>query len=334
MNMKFDSIIQKFAQKSDMDSKNRSEIIRNLIELKACLSDEELNNRLLNNLVEKYALVERRLEAVNQKLIESNEQIKTALAEKKIAFDNLDRELAGAADYVKTILPSPVLDGDIRIDWRFRPSSKLGGDAFGYHWLDDESFAMYLIDVSGHGIRPALLSVSIINSLRSHSLPETDFKNPGTVLSALNKVFPSEKNNFMFFTIWYGVYHKSDRELCFASGGHPPALLLNNSDTQNGKINQLRTPNMVIGALEEADFGKQRLQVRKNARLYIYSDGVYEIRKHDGRSMWQLEEFVEYMSTFTIETPDVLDRLIQHTQTLGGSAEFDDDFTVMEITFG
>ena len=73
-----------------------------------------------------------------------------------------------------------------RIDWKFIPSTSLGGDAFGYYWLDEDHFVISLIDVSGHGVGAALLSVSVINALRSQSLPDTDFKDPEHVLKSLN----------------------------------------------------------------------------------------------------------------------------------------------------
>jgi sigma-B regulation protein RsbU (phosphoserine phosphatase) len=69
----------------------------------------------------------------------------------------LNQELADAADYVRTILPKPITEGPIRTDWRFVPSTSLGGDAFGYHMVDENHFAIYLIDVSGHGVGAALL---------------------------------------------------------------------------------------------------------------------------------------------------------------------------------
>jgi sigma-B regulation protein RsbU (phosphoserine phosphatase) len=93
--------------------------------------------------------------------------------------------------------------GHIRTEWRFVPSASLGGDAFGYHWLDSKRLALYLIDVSGHGGRPALLSVSVINALRSQFIPDTDFYSPANVLDTLNRAFPSEQNNAMF--LQYGM---------------------------------------------------------------------------------------------------------------------------------
>ena len=101
---------------------------------------------------------------------------------------------------MRTILPEPITEGPIRTDWRFIPSTSLGGDAFGYHMVDENHFAIYLIDVSGHGVGAALLSVSVMNVLRSQSLPNTDFKDPEQVLGALNIAFPGEENNDMFFT--------------------------------------------------------------------------------------------------------------------------------------
>ncbi|NIR17477.1 MAG: SpoIIE family protein phosphatase, partial [Desulfobacterales bacterium] len=87
------------------------------------------------------------------------------------ALARLNAELSEAADYVKSLLPPPIVTGPVRADWRFVPSASLGGDSFGYHWLDEDHFAIYLVDVSGHGVGAALLSVSVINALRSHTLP-------------------------------------------------------------------------------------------------------------------------------------------------------------------
>ena len=74
-------------------------------------------------------------------------------------------ELAQAAKYVRSLLPEPT-DGAVRTRWRFEPSSQLGGDFFGYDWIDPDHFAVYLLDVSGHGVGAALLSVSVANALR------------------------------------------------------------------------------------------------------------------------------------------------------------------------
>jgi len=92
-------------------------------------------------------------------------------------------ELAQAAAYVRAILPEP-LSGSIETEWCFQPSQQLGGDTFGYHWIDDDHWAIYLLDVCGHGVGAALLSISALNTIRAQALPNVDFRQPVEVLAA------------------------------------------------------------------------------------------------------------------------------------------------------
>src|SRR4029434_1653344 len=127
----------------------------------------------------------------------------------------------------------------------------LGGDAFGYHWIDRDHFAVYLLDVCGHGVGASLLSVAAINVIRSGSLRNTDFTDPGAVLSALNEAFPMERQNNMFFTLWYGVFSTTTRELDFACGGHPPAVLV----VPNAPTPQpLSAPGAIVGGFPGAPY--------------------------------------------------------------------------------
>ena len=268
-----------------------------------------------------------------EKLEIEHQKTNAALIERNQAFMLLDQELAEAVEYVKTVLPQPITEGAIRTDWRFVPSTSLGGDAFGYHWLDEDHFAIYLIDVSGHGVGAALLSVSVMNVLRSQSLSDADFKYPEQVLGSLNNTFPGEENNDMFFTIWYGVYKKSTRELTYASGGHPPALLFDNTSAGDSKATSLRTPNYVIGGMSGVTYEKRECLVGKSNTLYIFSDGVYEVEKLDG-SMWRFQEFTDFMNKVETDGQSILDRLYNYARNLGNSEKFEDDFTIIEVAFG
>ncbi len=248
------------------------------------------------------------------------------------ALERLNTELSEAADYVKSLLPPPIVRGPVQTDWKFVPSVSLGGDSFGYHWLDEDTFVIYLVDVSGHGVGAALLSVSVMNALRSQSLPDTDFKNPEQVLASLNVAFPSEENNNMFFTIWYGVYNKSTRELIYASGGHPPALLFDRSHAGQSNATLLRTANKAIGVMPDVAYKKNKHLVAEQTTLYIFSDGAYEVQKSDG-SMWQFKEFADFMNKIKSDSQSRLDRLYQHVKNIGSLENFEDDFTIVEVAF-
>jgi sigma-B regulation protein RsbU (phosphoserine phosphatase) len=269
---------------------------------------------------------------VESKLELEHQKTNAALIERNDILTQLNEELAEAADYVKNMLPEPINDGPVKTDWKFIPSTSLGGDAFGYHWIDGDHFAIYLLDVSGHGVGAALLSVSVMNTLRSQTLPDTDFKDSKQVLESLNMAFPGEENNDMFFTMWYGVFNKSTRELTYSSGGHPPALLLGGNSTEESKPTLLRTPNYVIGGMSEATYEKKKCLVGEHDRLYIFSDGVYEVEKSDG-SMWRFEEFAEFMNEVKAEGRSILDHIHRNACNLKQSDNFEDDFTIVEVSF-
>ena len=98
-------------------------------------------------------------------LLQRNEAY-AALAESQ---KRMAAEIHAALKFVVSLLPEP-METPLRIDSRYVPCADLGGDTFGYHWIDEEHLAVYLLDVTGHGLDSALLSVTVMNVLRSKSL--------------------------------------------------------------------------------------------------------------------------------------------------------------------
>lgn len=238
----------------------------------------------------------------------------------------LAAELSEAATYVQSLLPAP-LDGEVRVHWRFQPSAELGGDIFGYHWLTEDRLAVYLVDVSGHGVGAALLSVSVLNVLRAQSLPGTDFGDPAAVLKQLNRVFPMEQQNNLLFTIWYGVLDRSNRQLTFASGGHPPAMLV-----EPATVQRLSTGGRVIGCDPSAEFRSGTCEVMRGSKLYVFSDGAYEITRPGGTTL-QLTDLLEQLRKPTELGQTKLDELVAWANGFCGNAPLEDDLSLMEIEF-
>ena len=238
----------------------------------------------------------------------------------------LTAELAEAATYVQSLLPPP-LEGEVRAQWRFQPSAELGGDIFGYHWLDPGRLAIYLLDVSGHGVGAALLSVSVLNVLRAQSLQGTDFGDPAKVLNQLNRVFQMEQQNNLIFTIWYGVLDRNSRRLTYSSGGHPPAVLTGNSPNT---LKQLSTGGRVLGCDPTAEFRSASCQVQHGSRLYVFSDGAYEIARPDG-STAQLPDLIQQLGLPAPQGSSKLDELVKWAQATGGQSSFEDDMSILEF---
>ena len=272
-------------------------------------------------------MVEHELSMVE--LIRAQRELIRAKTELLATREKLAGELNEAAAYVQSLLP-PRLKGAIRTDWRYIASSQLGGDFFGYHWLDQQRLAVYVLDVCGHGVGASLLSISVHNALRMQALPDTDFGEPAQVLSALNDAFPMESNNNKFFTIWYGVYDAAAGELTYASGGHPPALLMPPDSSAPARLGD---SGYLIGILRDAEFDTLRVQVAPGSRLYLYTDGAFELSLPDQR-MLELDGFVRVLEGQAQVADPRIAAVVAALQDLQRSPAFLDDFSLIEMTFG
>jgi sigma-B regulation protein RsbU (phosphoserine phosphatase) len=261
-----------------------------------------------------------------------------ALAERNEAYQRLAesrRQLADqieqAAKYVRSLLPRPLDSGPVRTDWRFIPSMQLGGDSFGYHWLDDEHFAMYLLDVSGHGVGASLMSVSAMNLLGSHSLPQVDFRDPTQVLQGLSAAFDMTRHDGKYFTIWYGVFQPQERRLRYAGAGHPPAALFAGKSLDDCSLTLLESDGPVVGCGFDLGYEASETRLPDFARLFVFSDGAFEIHDPDGGT-WSLAEFVQFLSQHQTD-PSPLDSVIGHCFHLHGADVLDDDCSLVQCDF-
>jgi sigma-B regulation protein RsbU (phosphoserine phosphatase) len=255
-------------------------------------------------------------------LLERNEAFGSLAASER----RLAAEMDAGAKYVASLLPAPI-ESPLRVDWRFVPSAELGGDALGYFALDDARFAVYILDVTGHGLASALLGVTVSNLLRARALPGADFSQPAEVLAALNRSFQMENHGGRFFTMWYGVFEHSTRRLTWSGGGHPSTLLFRGG---HAPAEQLESQNPGIGMMGWDNFEQQDLEIPENSRLLLYSDGAFEVHKMDG-SDWTFEEFLQFMSQPEDPAQPMMDRLIKHVRMLKGSDVLDDDFSILEM---
>ncbi len=242
---------------------------------------------------------------------------------------HLKQELEQAEQYVKSLLPQKLDDSFLRTDWIFKSSTALGGDCFGYGWIDSDNFGMYLLDVCGHGVGAALLSVSVMNVLRSQSLPDVNFLKPSQVLYALNNAFDMEKQNNMYFSLWYGIYNVKTRKLTYASGGHPPAILI----YPDGNVKELSTKGMIIGGISDMEFAEDVTDVPALSQLYIFSDGVYEIQRNDTKTMMSFSDFKAELISPICSNLSKLKCMFEFSVELQNSQQFTDDYSMCEIIF-
>jgi serine phosphatase RsbU (regulator of sigma subunit) len=242
-------------------------------------------------------------------------------------WEALDRELGEANDYVQSILPQPITDGPVLADWFYQPCTRLGGDAFGYQMLDTRCFAAFIMDVAGHGAGAALFSVTVATALRQRMLPGVDFREPAAVIRGLNRMFPMERHNNLFFTMWYGVYDVAERMLSFATAGHHPAFLLAPGTSQPIPLG---TRNPSIGIAADREVAASRAPIAPGSALFLFSDGVFEITDRDGRE-WDLSQILALLPIMS--GPGGPRRLYDKVRAAARPGPLEDDFSALSLHF-
>ncbi len=250
-------------------------------------------------------------------------------AELEHVQERLNEELNEAADYVAAQLPNERRIGDVRIDSKYVPSSHLGGDMFGFHKVDDQHIAFYILDVAGHGVGASLLATSVYHSLHGMTLKQTDYLCPASVLQQLNRAFPMEQHQNRFFSIWYGVFNLHRRRLRHATGGHHAAILIQRTANLPMLLGQ---PSLLIGVRSDVDYQTLQIDVESGSRLYLFSDGVFEARNGQnhafgfqavGKLLYQLRD-----------RPDNrLEAVWDAVDQFSGGGPLNDDFSMLEVSF-
>jgi phosphoserine phosphatase RsbU/P len=149
------------------------------------------------------------------------------------------------------------------------------------------------------------------------------------VLSRLNGAFPMEKHRGMYFTIWYGVYRKSTRELVYSAGGHPPPLL---TPGLRGEIRELEGEGLPIGIMEDAEFPTLTTVIAPGSSLLLYSDGVTEVFSESG-AMWGIEGLTAFAKLHLADDPTYLDQLHAQVASIARRDVLADDFSTVLARF-
>jgi sigma-B regulation protein RsbU (phosphoserine phosphatase) len=266
--------------------------------------------------------------AAREKVAQREDQNRILNRRIQAQSDRISAELRSAANYVASVLPGE-LAGAVRASSRYLPSRELGGDSYDYRWIDDDHLIVHLIDISGHGIEPSLLSISVHNMLRSGSLPTATLLEPDRVLAALNEQFQMDQQRDHYFTMWYGVYQASTRTLRYASAGHPPVLAF---EPGLPTPIELATVSYPVGIFPDTEFSYSTVTVAPGTRVLLYSDGAFDLPL-PRRKQWSLADFVELCSEFAGSPDWSLDTLITQLRARTVAGLFSDDCSLVLLHF-
>ena len=273
-------------------------------------------------------------------------RLQTQLALKR-ATDDLARaharmkaSLEAAARVQQALLPtsSPATDR-ARFAWRYCPCDELAGDALSLCQLQDRDVCLYVLDVSGHGVPSALLSVTAARALTPSAdpaslvpTPSDDDEGvariqPGEIATRLNALYPMESNASHYFTLVFGILDTYTGRFRYVVGGHPGPILVR----RNEPPKTVDVPGFPIGLVPGAAYEESVLQLEPGNRLYLHSDGVDEQMNADSEQFGRQRLAQTLAACAEMSLEESLDTVVAEITAWCGADRFTDDVSILAV---
>jgi phosphoserine phosphatase RsbU/P len=198
------------------------------------------------------------------------------MADVLLEQSRIQRELTMARRLQRSLLPRR-RRGAFPLRALNLPAQEISGDFYDFFDLPDGRIAFTLGDVAGKGLDAAFLMVRCASLLRwagKEGLP------PGEWLARANDELREAIPPGMFVCAVAGYHDPARGEAIWASAGFPPLLKIG----ADGSSERFPAEGPPLGILRGMLFPEQRCDLH-DASLYLFSDGVTDVRDEAGETL-------------------------------------------------
>jgi sigma-B regulation protein RsbU (phosphoserine phosphatase) len=278
-----------------------------------------------------------RVLTLQQGLAHKNDELARINQQLQSSHKLIEDDLKAAAWMQQRLLPHPALEANgLRCRWRFEPSGYVAGDIFNFFAMDEREVGFYLLDVSGHGVPAAMLSVTLSMILTpdatrgsplrhfNRATQLSEILSPHDAICELNRRFQSKDDRY--FTMIYGLFDTRSSILRMAQAGHPGPVLFG----KNCQPEILGTGGMPVGLWNEIDFDCFEVPVKAGDRLLLYSDGVTECINRNGEAFGE-GRLLAYLAGASQSLDQLLEGLLEEIRNWRDGAESGDDVSLFAL---
>jgi len=207
------------------------------------------------------------------------------------------------------------------------PAKEVAGDFYDFFFLDENNLALIIADVSGKGVSASLF-MAVTKTLIKAKANYVD--SPETIMSQVNFDLCQENDAAMFCTTFMAVFNVKTGDFTYCNAGHNNPYLIK----ENGEISQLEnTAGMALGIIDDCEYTSNKIQLKKNDLLYMYTDGVNEAMDKDGNE-FSYEKMEEFMQGFSGSTPrETIEITMEAVHGFTIDEEQSDDITIMTLRY-
>jgi sigma-B regulation protein RsbU (phosphoserine phosphatase) len=240
--------------------------------------------------------------------------------------DRLDKELAGAADMQRQLLP-PRMPSQPGISFAsfYQTSRHAGGDYYDVLPLYGDRIGVLVADVSGHGA-PAAIIMAMIRAV-VHSFPGVP-DDPPKLLRYLNSHFDFLWETPMYATAVYAVIDPSTRTMKLSSAGHPLPL----RSARSGEVGSPPVDTTMCLLWQEMNHVPcVEIPLQQGDRWMFFTDGITDRQSTDG-TMYDLERLSAALARHREGTPsEIVTAIVGELDRFSAGQEPEDDQTLLVV---
>ncbi len=246
----------------------------------------------------------------------------------KVHQDQINRALDQRVNEITSNIHSDLIPGSIptlpgiNLAVNYESNSVPGSDYYDIFRIDKNRWALMIADIAATGLEGSLLMTKARNTLRSFVKTGVS---PAEALIRANRLLSPELKDGIFITVSLVYYDMRNKELNFASAGHPPPIVLRNS-----KTHFLKLPGLPIGADNSGTFEKIMeegiLSFKNDDIILIYSDGLTKITDSNGNLFgdFRLQRILK--SNEKNLPADISEQILRKTGEFSENIKPEDDF--------
>lgn len=246
----------------------------------------------------------REMKIAKNKLKRYSENLNLIVMQRTKELEKLNKILLDDIEYAKEmqrcLLPAYMpKDMSVSFDAVYLAAEKLSGDFYNVVKLDENNIAVYIGDVSGHGISAAMLTVFAYQNviqLKEKEEFKDDIIEPTVVLETIYKSFnKTNMNDEKYIVMLYGIYNVKERTFNYASAGiNVSPYIIKNS----GYIYEMDSkgfPICKLGDFITPTYENKTIQLEYGDKILFYSDGLVDAKNIDGEIYGQqrLKDFLK-----------------------------------------
>ncbi len=283
-----------------------------------------------------------RLKRSVDRIIQLEKKVTRHNAELEQANKRMRRDLVAAARVQQAGFPTspPNVDG-VEFAWAYHPCDELGGDSLNVFQLDDRHVGLYVLDVSGHGVPAALLSVTLNRDLTPRKdntclvteptdvPPGIAATNPVSLADKLNRIYPMNHETRQYFTVIYGLLDITAQQFRFVGAGHPGPVHMSAADSAIREIS-----GFPIGIVDEAGYTEHIIQLESGDRMMLYSDGIIEERNAEGEMFGKDRLVNAFGNARDLPLSESVQQVIDQVKTWCQPGRTTDDLTLLALEIG